>query len=128
MNKIIIASTSHCAQTEMSEATGGGANHGRTVTDLWQLMAAQGHVMVCAQEGHPRTCYLTWEQFGKAFHLAADQADRRPEHLICARCYRGFTVYTINNSRYMFAGQLEGTVRIIAESQAGVPSAGEGSD
>ena len=90
-------------------------------------VSAQEHIVICTQAGHSRQCTITWEQFGRALHHAADHADRNPRRLICARCYAEFAIYIIRNNRYMFAGELEGTVRILAESQAGVPSDAEAS-
>jgi len=71
-----------------------------------------------------RTCNISLEDWTGAFHAAADQADlvvaqkSIPRDLRCPTCNKRFKMWRISGKNYMFARELEGTVGIVAVSQA----------
>ena len=65
-----------------------------------------------------RTCNISLEDWTGAFHAAADHAADQPRDLRCPTCNKRFKMWRISGKNYMFARELEGTVGIVAVSQA----------
>ena len=59
-------------------------------------------------------CVMSFDEWFKEFHAVARRAHGDPQYLNCT-CGRPFRYYTVGTERFMFAGELEGTVRILAE-------------
>ena len=63
-----------------------------------------------------RECTIDISDWTIAFHDAADRADDDPRTLQCPLCKHAFRNWWWNCEMYMFCGELEGTVRILAKS------------
>jgi len=71
----------------------------------------------CYNTPREKHCILSaFEWFG-VFHRAARCANFNPKVLHCPRCWQEFTVYASQEHNYQFCGELEGTVRIVAEDR-----------
>ena len=74
-----------------------------------------------------KTCAISTEQWFIVFHKTSLDAAADPCSLCCPCCEEEFKVYEYSGERFRFAGQLEGSVRVLAEKASGDPDS-HGSD
>ena len=68
-----------------------------------------------------KMCEVSTEQWCVELHKTALNAAADPKFMCCPRCKKDFDVYTYCGGNFAFAGELEGTVRVLAENAAGQP-------
>jgi len=83
----------------------------------------EGELTVGEQEGrnyeHPRECIISFGQWAAAFLDVAERAHSNPQALTCPICGSSFIFWTRGLEDFKYAGELEGTVRVLATCQFG---------
>ena len=77
-------------------------------------------MIVFSHKGHPRECIISYGQWAAAFLDVAERSNSYPEALTCPKCGSLFRFWLRgrDGEEFKFAGELEGTVRVLAKSQA----------
>ena len=71
--------------------------------------------------GDVRKCEVSTEQWCVEFHTTALNEAADPKFMCCPSCQKNFSVYAYCGERFQFKGELEGTVRVLAEKAARQP-------
>ena len=82
----------------------------------------EGELIVGKQEGpnlgHPKESIISFGQRAAAFLDVAERANSNPRALICPICGSSFIYWKRGLEDFMYAGELEGTVRVLAKCQS----------
>ena len=68
--------------------------------------------------GAVEKCEVSTEQWCVEFHKTALNAAADPKFMCCPCCKKNFDIYAYCGEKFQFKGELEGTVRVLAENAA----------